>query len=138
MLDHVVYFSSTTENTKRFVEKLGLENTRIPLTKKETMPIVEKPYVLIIPTYGGGASLMGRESHPIMPQIKRFLENDTNVKNLKAVIASGNRNFFEDYCIAGDIISKKYNIPYVYRFELLGTTEDVDIVKQGLKNFKIK
>lgn len=138
MLDHVVYFSSTTENTKRFVEKLGLENTRIPLTKKETMPIVEKPYVLIIPTYGGGASLMGRESHPIMPQIKRFLENDTNVKNLKAVIASGNRNFFEDYCIAGDIISKKYNIPYVYRFELLGTTEDVDIVKQGLKNFEIK
>lgn len=138
MLDHVVYFSSTTENTKRFVEKLELENTRIPLTKKEIMPIVEKPYVLIIPTYGGGASLMGRESHPIMPQIKRFLENDTNVKNLKAVIASGNRNFFEDYCIAGDIISKKYNIPYVYRFELLGTTEDVDIVKQGLKNFEIK
>lgn len=35
MLDHVVYFSSTTENTKRFVEKLGLENTRIPLTKRK-------------------------------------------------------------------------------------------------------
>ena len=137
MLNHVVYFSSTTENTKRFVEKLGLENTRIPLTRKEETPIVEKPYVLIIPTYGGGASLMGRESHPIMPQIKRFLENDTNVKNMKAVIASGNRNFFEDFCIAGDIISKKYNVPYVYRFELLGTPEDVDIVKKGLKNFKI-
>lgn len=137
MLDHVVYFSSTTENTKRFVEKLGLENTRIPLTKKETMPIVEKPYVLIIPTYGGGASLMGRESHPIMPQIKKFLGNDTNVKNLKAVISSGNRNFFEDFCIAGDIISKEYNVPYVYRFELLGTPEDVDIVKQGLKEFKV-
>ena len=137
MLDHVVYFSSTTENTKRFVEKLGLENTRIPLTKKETMPIVEKPYVLIIPTYGGGASLMGRESHPIMPQIKKFLKNNTNVKNLKAVISSGNRNFFEDFCIAGDIISKEYNVPYVYRFELLGTPEDVDIVKQGLKEFKV-
>jgi len=137
MLDHVVYFSSTTENTKRFVEKLGLENTRIPLTKKEKMPIVGTPYVLIIPTYGGGASLMGRESHPIMPQIRKFLNNDTNVSNMKAVIASGNRNFFEDYCIAGDIISKEYNIPYVYRFELLGTEEDVSIVKQGLKNFTI-
>lgn len=68
---------------------------------------------------------------------KKFLKNDTNVKNLKAVISSGNRNFFEDFCIAGDIISKEYNVPYVYRFELLGTPEDVDIVKQGLKEFKV-
>ena len=31
----VVYFSSTTENTKRFVEKVGLPSARIPLRRVE-------------------------------------------------------------------------------------------------------
>lgn len=137
MIEHVVYYSSATENTHRFVQKLGLENTRIPILKKDTMPIVDKPFVLIIPTYGGGAALMGRDSKPVLPQIYKFLDIEENRKNMKAVIASGNLNFGEDYCKAGDVISKKFNVPYVYRFELLGNERDVAVIKDGLKNFEI-
>ena len=47
----LVYFSSVSENTHRFVEKLELPAIRIPLHG----PIeVDEPYVLVLPTYGGG------------------------------------------------------------------------------------
>lgn len=47
---NLVYFSSVSENTHRFVEKLGLPATRIPLHGRIE---VDQPYVLILPTYGG-------------------------------------------------------------------------------------
>jgi len=52
----VVYFSSATRNTERFVEKLDLPNKRIPLHKTEPPLVVDEPYVLICPTYGGGGA----------------------------------------------------------------------------------
>ena len=55
----VVYFSSATRNTERFVEKLDLPSKRIPLHKTEPPLVVDEPYVLICPTYGGGASISG-------------------------------------------------------------------------------
>ena len=49
----LVYFSNVSENTGRFVEKLALPATRIPLhPRREGMPQVTEPYVLITPTYG--------------------------------------------------------------------------------------
>ena len=50
----VVYFSSATGNTRRFVEKLGLPAARIPLRPKDEPLRVTDEYVLIVPTYGGG------------------------------------------------------------------------------------
>lgn len=47
----LVYFSSVSENTHRFVQKLGIPATRIPLHGRIE---VDEPYVLILPTYGGG------------------------------------------------------------------------------------
>ena len=47
----LVYFSSVSENTHRFVQKLGLPATRIPLHGRIE---VDQPYVLVLPTYGGG------------------------------------------------------------------------------------
>ena len=49
----VVYFSSVSENTHRFVQKLGIPATRIPLHGRIE---VDQPYVLVLPTYGGGRS----------------------------------------------------------------------------------
>ena len=48
---NLVYFSSVSENTHRFVEKLGLPAIRIPLHGRIE---VDEPYVLVLPTYGGG------------------------------------------------------------------------------------
>jgi len=65
----VVYFSSATRNTERFVEKLDLPSKRIPLHKTEPPLVVDEPYVLICPTYGGGASISGAtNTKPVPPQ----------------------------------------------------------------------
>lgn len=48
---NLVYFSSVSENTHRFVQKLGIPATRIPLHGRIE---VDQPYVLLLPTYGGG------------------------------------------------------------------------------------
>ena len=50
-MSKLVYFSSVSENTLRFVEKLELPATRIPLRERIE---VDEPYVLVLPTYGGG------------------------------------------------------------------------------------
>ena len=120
----VVYFSSVTGNTARFVEKLGLPAARIPLRKLEGDLVVDKPYVLVCPTYGGGASLVkGVNSRPVPPQVIRFLNNEHNRNLLRGVIAAGTSNFGPDFCLAGDVISAKTGKPYLYRFELMGTAE---------------
>lgn len=128
----VVYFSSATGNTHKFVRKLGLPSRRIPLRKSDEPLIVDEPYVLVCPTYGGGVSIMGREPKPVPVQVIRFLNNPHNRGLIRAVIAGGNSNFGPDFGVAGDIISAKCSVPYVYRFELMGTEEDVRIVREGL------
>ena len=50
----LVYFSSVSENTHRFVQKLGARSQRIPLIDRAGQFRVHVPYVLITPTYGGG------------------------------------------------------------------------------------
>ncbi|PFG28100.1 class Ib ribonucleoside-diphosphate reductase assembly flavoprotein NrdI [Corynebacterium renale] len=129
----VVYFSSATENTHRFVEKLGLPAKRIPLYKKDEPLIVNEPYVLICPTYGGGVSLNHENVRPVPVQVIRFLNNEHNRSLIRCVVAGGNTNFGADYGVAGDLISRKCKVPYVYRFELMGNDEDVRILRQGLE-----
>ena len=128
----VVYFSSATENTHRFVEKLGLPSARIPLRLTDEPLIVNEPYVLVCPTYGGGASISGQNTRPVPKQVIRFLNDEHNRSFIRAVVAGGNSNFGTDFGKAGDVIAAKCKVPYVYRFELLGTEEDVTICREGL------
>lgn len=51
----IVYFSSSSENTHRFVQRLGLPAVRIPLNERERIQ-VDEPYILIVPSYGGGGT----------------------------------------------------------------------------------
>ncbi len=128
----VVYFSSVTENTRRFVEKLDLPNARIPLYKHEEPLIVDEPYVLVCPTYGGGATMTHQNSRPVPSQVIRFLNNEHNRGLIRAVVAGGNSNFGRDFGMAGEVIARKCSVPYVYRFELMGNPEDVRILRDGL------
>lgn len=125
----IVFFSSATENTSRFVQKLDLPALRIPLRTTDTAPQITEPFVLITPTYGAG----GKRFVPV--QVVKLL-NVEAVRNLcVGVIGSGNKNFYEDYTKAADIISAKLQVPVLYRFELAGTDEDVSIVTKGLNEF---
>ncbi|MBW6421476.1 class Ib ribonucleoside-diphosphate reductase assembly flavoprotein NrdI [Rhizobium sp. XQZ8] len=128
-MGEIVYFSSRSENTHRFVEKLRLAARRIPSGQAEAFH-ASSPYVLIIPTYSGEG---GKGAVP--KQVIRFLNDADNRKNIRGVIAAGNSNFGATFGIAGDIISAKCQVPYLYRFELLGTEEDVVNVRHGLERF---
>lgn len=128
----VVYFSSATGNTHRFVEKVGLPSARIPLRRGDDSLTVDEPYVLVCPTYGGGASLNHENSRPVPVQVIRFLNNKVNRDLLRGVIAAGNSNFGPDFCKAGDVIAAKTGTPYLYCFELMGSEEDVEKVRENL------
>jgi len=124
----IVYFSSASENTKRFVEKLGLPAKRIPLFTKEVENFeVTADSILVVPTYGGGED---KRAVPI--QVIKFLNNPENRKHIAGVVALGNTNFGESYCIAGEIVSAKLQVPLLYRVEILGTPDDVVEVKERI------
>lgn len=130
----LVYFSSVSENTHRFVQKLGLPAVRIPLHGRIE---VDAPYVLILPTYGGGrANGPDPEAGGYVPkQVIAFLNNEQNRSLIRGVIAAGNTNFGAEFCYAGNVVSRKCGVPYLYRFELMGTAEDVEAVRAGLADF---
>ncbi|UJW77515.1 class Ib ribonucleoside-diphosphate reductase assembly flavoprotein NrdI [Rhizobium sp. SL42] len=126
----LVYFSSRSENTRRFVEKIGGDALRLPIDGTDEPPMPSEPFVLITPTYGGGGD-KGAVPKPVI----RFLNNPQTRHLLRGVIAAGNTNFGEAYGRAGKIIADKCGVPLLYRFELLGTQEDVAAVRQGLERF---
>ena len=130
MRPYVVYFSSATENTKRFVDRLECDADRIPLLPRDPALAVDRPYVLVVPTYGGG-NIKGA----VPKQVIKFLNDERNRSWCRGVISAGNTNFGTAFCIAGDIVSHKLKVPHMYKFELLGTAEDVRIVREGLNEF---
>jgi protein involved in ribonucleotide reduction len=130
---NLVYFSSVSENTHRFVQKLGVPATRIPLHGRIE---VDEPYVLIVPTYGGGRATPDINAGGYVPkQVIAFLNDEHNRSLIRGVIAAGNNNFGTEFAYAGNVISRKCGVPYLYRFELMGTPDDVDAVRAGLADF---
>lgn len=123
----IVYFSSTSENTHRFVQKLTCVSHRIPLNLQEHM-VVDSEYILICPTYsGGGKNTNGHvDTRGAVPkQVIHFLNDEHNRKLCSAVIGTGNTNFGDSFALAGPIIAAKVGVPLAYQFELSGTQEDV-------------
>lgn len=129
-MNPLVYFSSSSENTHRFVGKLGFPALRIPIVGQREKLVVERSYILLVPSYGGGSA---KGAVPL--QVIRFLNNPLNRSLIRGVIAAGNTNFGEAYCIAGKIVAQKCQVPCLYRFELLGTPEDVVNVQRGVTEF---
>ena len=126
-MTRLVYFSSVSGNTRRFVEKLGRPSDRIPLYARDKPLKVAEPYVLVVPTYGGG------DGHGAVPkQVIRFLNDEGNRTLLRGVIGAGNTNFGDAFCLAGDIISAKCRVPHMYKVEVFGTQDDVTTVNEGL------
>ena len=124
----LVYFSSVSENTKRFVDKLDPNAIRIPLKTEDAAEFVhDRDSVLVVPTYGGG-----NDTSTVPKQVIKFLNNPANRKHIKAVIAGGNTNFGAHFCKAGDLVAEKLGVPVLYKFEITGTPEDVREVKERL------
>ena len=129
----VVYFSNYSGNTKRFVEKIndGNFNTiSIPINPRagDSIPCPTAPYILFVPTYGGGS-----ERSAIPRQVRRFLNVPENRDLLRGVVGFGNTNFGDNFCKAAELISRKTGVPLIARVEIFGTPEDVNKVKERMR-----
>lgn len=69
----LIYFSSVSENTHRFVGKLGIAADRIPVLPSEPHLQATEPFVLLLPTYGGGNG-----AGAVPKQVIRFLNDPDN------------------------------------------------------------
>ena len=106
---NLVYFSSVSENTHRFVQKLGVPATRIPLHGRIE---VDEPYVLVLPTYGGGRATPDINDGGYVPkQVIAFLNNEHNRSLIRGVIAAGNNNFGAEFAYAGNVVSAQMRRP---------------------------
>lgn len=127
----LVYFSSISNNTHRFIQKIGVKNARIPVNLEESLK-VNQPYVLVCPTYSGGGV---HTSGAVPKQVIKFLNNSHNRSFCRAIIASGNTNFGNTYGLAGSVLSQKLGVPLLYTFEISGTSSDIQKIQAILKEF---
>lgn len=127
----IIYFSGLSENTKRFVDKLGIPADRIPLRWDSKSPLVAgQDYILITPTYGSGSD------HSSVPkQVVKFLNIEANRLYIKGIVGMGNTNFGPDFCRAADVISRKTGVSVLHRVEIFGTKEDVAMVKALIPDY---
>lgn len=109
-----IVYDSKTGNVKRLVSKLHMPSVRLTPDL-----IMSEPFVLATFTTGFGQ---------VPESTQKFLNN--NHELMRGVVASGNRNWGDIFAKAGDIISIKYHVPYLHRFELSGTSKDIQIIKE--------
>jgi protein involved in ribonucleotide reduction len=118
----VVYFSFSG-NVRRFIKRTELTDV-MELTQNNCSERIEEPFVLVTGTIGFGE----------VPQpVQSFL--DVNEDLLKAVAASGNRNWGQNFAKAGRSISEQYQVPLLLKFEVQGTANDVNEFKEKVGNF---
>ena len=131
----LVYFSSVSGNTARFVEKLGMRGRAHPAPPDgcRRSSSMSRSCSSPRPTAEARAEAKRRAQSP-----SRSSGSSTTSATailIRGVISAGNTNFGEHFCIAGDIISRKCRVPHLYRLEVFGTPEDVDRVSDGLERW---
>lgn len=116
----MVVYDSRTGNVARFVAKLGVNGLRL-----EEHTVVDKPFVLVTYTTGFGE---------VPEKVRRFLVR--NHACLKGVAASGNRNWGRMFAASADAIAAAYQVPVLVKFELSGTSRDVEQFWNGVRQIE--
>ena len=83
------------------------------------------PYVLACPTYDQPRG--GFTPKPV----QKFLEEHAHL--MVGVLGVGNRSFGDKFCMAAHDISKQFNVPVLWRIEIMGSQEDLAVVDSGMK-----
>jgi protein involved in ribonucleotide reduction len=121
----LIYFTTESKNTLNFVSRLtDFESIRIP---ENGDLLIDTPYVLVFPSYGGG-----KDKGSVPAPVIKFIMNGENQKNIIGIIGSGDRNYGDKFCIGSRILSKKLQVPLLYEYEIRGTDVDIQNVKLGL------
>ena len=112
----IVYYSRF-KNTEKMLKKLQVEIPAVSISEYDG----KENFVLITPTYGIGE---------IPEEVEKFLAVH-HVKML-GVISSGNMNWGARFAISGKLISEKYNVPWLYKYELTGNKNDIEKIRKVL------
>lgn len=107
----LIAYASRTGNVRRFIGKTGLESVEITPEL-----VLDSPFVLVTYTTGFGE---------VPKLVNEFLAK--NSKNMVGVAASGNRNWGNNYAKSADKISLFYNVPIIAKFEMSGTSKEVEL-----------
>lgn len=116
----LIAYYSLTGKVRSFAHKLGRPGSLREIQTGRP-PLINEPYVLITPTIGRGE---------VPPTVAEFVA--VNADYLRAVAASGNRNFAANFARAADVLAERYNVPVLLRFELAGNAEDVRKFNEGV------
>jgi ribonucleoside-diphosphate reductase 2, operon protein nrdI len=115
-----IVYASRTGNVESIIQKLEINDT----IKLETgIEVTNEEFILFTYTDGYGDVPM---------EVESFLTDHKEL--IKGVIVSGDLSYGEAYCEAGDIISKEYQIPCLYKVENDGTDEDIIKIKEIIEN----
>ena len=114
----IVYWSSNSGGTRRVAEALNTDTVELSDYDGTS------PYVLACPTYDQPRG--GFTPKPV----QQFLEEYAHL--MVGVIGSGNRNFGDYYCQAAHDISKQFNVPVLWRIEIMGSEDDYRTIDAGM------
>lgn len=110
-----IIYESKTGNVKRFIEKAKTLLPGSEFVRRSEILLVDEPFIMVTYTTG-----FGQIPNDVLP----FLE--VNQHFLRGVASSGNRNLGANFGKSGDIISAKFSVPLLCKFELSGTTKEVE------------
>lgn len=113
----LIVYDSLTGNVDRFVKKTGYQTIKIYQDLH-----VNEPFILVTYTFGFG---------DVPQSTKTFLES--NARLLMGVASSGNKNWGDNFARSAEVISKQFGVPIVLKFELSGTSKDVERFKQEVE-----
>lgn len=111
----IVYYSGTGM-TDRLVKKINIGDAFDTLRIKNGHEVIDRPYILITPTYFKGA---------IPKQIERFVESNQPPKE---VIGTGQKQWGEFFCMAGIKVAERFNVPLIAKVEQAGHYNEVDTI----------
>lgn len=114
----LIVYDSAMGKTESFVQRTGLPSVKI----KEGL-IIQEPFVLVTYTINHGE---------VPETTSEFLSNNHNY--MLGVASSGHRNWgIEKFCRAGVIISEKYNVPLILKFQMRGMPSDIEKFTKGVR-----
>ncbi len=117
-----IYYDSRTGNVDRFVKKIKEQTGWEVIKIDPAQEIHEKGHLITFTTRFGE-----------LPEATRlFLQQAAPY--LQSVSSSGNRNWGRNFGIAADKISAEFGLPIGIKFELSGTSEDVQAFINFIEN----
>lgn len=120
----MVVYASLTGNTKRLMDKLAKARPDWHIVRIEPGVTVDRPFHLVTFTTGIG-------------QVPAMVENflDQHYKQLQSVTVSGNMNWGKTFGRAGDIISERYQVPLLLKYELAGNDQVLQQIINKIEEF---